>query len=535
MPIAAAMALVAAVAAAPPHTCTAADGTAAPSQRGAWQGEFFAGIPRIQFEGPDSTNPLAFRYYNASEEILGKPMREWLRFSLAFWHTMRADGSDMFGSPTQRRPWEADAAEVGELEVAFRRMRAFFELLDKLGVDYWCFHDRDIAPEGASLAETNARLEQVVALAQELQAASGKRVLWGTAQLFKHPRYLHGAATSPNATVFAYAAAQVKKAMEVTKKLNGQGYVFWGGREGYSTLLNTDLALEQANLERFLRMAAAYKRRLKFQGQLLLEPKPQEPTKHQYDFDAATAIAFLLKNGLDKDFKLNIECNHATLAGHSCQHELETAAAYGALGSLDANTGDPQTGWDTDQFMTNERETTLLWWTLLHHGGIAPGASARAGSSAAHLVHNTCIASVHVFSSMGLSLQASLQVARCALTELHTNPFCLHTGGLNFDAKLRRESTDLKDIFYAHISGMDAMARGLRNVARLVQDGVLDGMRRQRYSSWSNSQLGRDITAGKLGFEELEKLALAEPDPWDTGLPSGSAELSEIVLSRYVR
>jgi xylose isomerase len=244
--------------------------------------------------------------------------------------------------------------------------------------------------------------------------------------------------------------------------------------------LNTDLALEQANLERFLRMAAAYKRRLKFQGQLLLEPKPQEPTKHQYDFDAATAIAFLLKNGLDKDFKLNIECNHATLAGHSCQHELETAAAYGALGSLDANTGDPQTGWDTDQFMTNERETTLLWWTLLHHGGIAPG-------------------------------------------------------GLNFDAKLRRESTDLKDIFYAHISGMDAMARGLRNVARLVQDGVLDGMRRQRYSSWSNSQLGRDITAGKLGFEELEKLALAEPDPWDTGLPSGSAELSEIVLSRYVR
>ncbi|PRW45113.1 xylose isomerase [Chlorella sorokiniana] len=474
------MALVAAVAAAPPHTCTAADGTAAPSQRGAWQGEFFAGIPRIQFEGPDSTNPLAFRYYNASEEILGKPMREWLRFSLAFWHTMRADGSDMFGSPTQRRPWEADAAEVGELEVAFRRMRAFFELLDKLGVDYWCFHDRDIAPEGASLAETNARLEQVVALAQELQAASGKRVLWGTAQLFKHPRYLHGAATSPNATVFAYAAAQVKKAMEVTKKLNGQGYVFWGGREGYSTLLNTDLALEQANLARFLRMAAAYKRRLKFRGQLLLEPKPQEPTKHQYDFDAATAIAFLLKNGLDKDFKLNIECNHATLAGHSCQHELETAAAYGALGSLDANTGDPQTGWDTDQFMTDERETTLLWWTLLHHGGIAPG-------------------------------------------------------GLNFDAKLRRESTDLKDIFYAHISGMDAMARGLRNAARLVQDGVLDGMRRQRYSSWSNSQLGRAITAGKLGFEELEKLALAEPDPWDTGLPSGSAELSEIVLSRYVR
>ncbi|KAI7837926.1 hypothetical protein COHA_008232 [Chlorella ohadii] len=477
--IAAALALTVAAAAAPPHTCTTAEG--APGQRGAWgQGEFFPGIPKIRYEGPDSTNPLAFRYYNASEEILGKPMREWLRFSLAFWHTMRADGSDMFGSPTQSRPWEADAAEVGELEVAFRRMRAFFELLDKLGVDYWCFHDRDIAPEGASLAETNALLDKVVALAKELQGSSGKRVLWGTAQLFKHPRYLHGAATSPNASVFAYAAAQVKKAMEVTKELGGEGYVFWGGREGYSTLLNTDLALEQGNMARFLRMAAAYKRRLKFQGQLLLEPKPQEPTKHQYDYDAATTIAFLLKHGLDKDYKLNIECNHATLAGHSCMHELETAAAYGALGSLDANTGDPQTGWDTDQFMTDERETTLIWWTLLRHGGIA-------------------------------------------------------SGGLNFDAKLRRESTDLKDVFYAHISGMDAMARGLRNAAKLVQDGLLDGMRRQRYSSWSDSQLGRDITAGKVGFEELEKAALGQPDPWNAGLPSGQAELSEIVLSRYVR
>ncbi|KAL4448421.1 hypothetical protein ABPG75_005640 [Micractinium tetrahymenae] len=475
---------VAGVAAAPASAGAACDvglpdaaSTCKTGLRGAWE-ELFPSIGRIQYEGPDSDTPLAFHYYNAEEVVHGKPMREWLRFSMAYWHTIRADGSDPFGAATKRWPWEQHPAG-DDVELAFRRMRAFFELLDKLGVDFWCFHDRDIAPELPTLADTNAALDQVVALAKELQAASGKRVLWGTAQLFKHPRYMHGAATSPNATVFAHAAAQVKKAMEATKELGGENFVFWGGREGYQTLLNTDLALEQHNLARFLRMAADYKRKLGLPGPLLLEPKPQEPAKHQYDFDVSTTAAFLLRHGLDKDFKLNIECNHATLAGHSCYHELETAAMLGLLGSIDANSGDPQTGWDTDQFPTDIRETTLMMLTVLRQGGLAPG-------------------------------------------------------GLNFDAKLRRESTAIEDLVLAHISGMDAMARGLRNAARLLEDGVLERMRAQRYSSWRDTQLGRDITAGKVGLEDLERVALAQPEPFDS-LPSGQQELYEIQLSRYVR
>lgn len=441
--------------------------------------EYFPGVGKIQYEGPDSRNPLAFRYYNASEIIMGKTMKEWLKFSVAFWHTFMGDGGDPFGSPTKQWPWED--VKASPLERAFTRMRANFEFLEKLGVEYWCFHDRDIAPEGASLEESNANLDAVVDLAAELQAASvsGIRPLWGTAQLFKHPRYVHGAATSSNASVFAYAAAQVKKAMEVTKKLGGQNFVFWGGREGYNTLLNTDLKLELDNLARFLNMAVAYKKKLGFNATLLLEPKPQEPTKHQYDYDAATTISFLKSYGLEDEFGLNLECNHATLAGHSCEHELAVASVHGKFASLDANTGDPQVGWDTDQFLTDPREATLIAAVILKQGGFG-------------------------------------------------------SGGINFDAKLRRESTDVLDLFYAHISGMDALARGLRNAAALIQEGRLQELVDKRYSSWSQpGGLGQKIINGKVDFEALERYALNNEDPVEE-LPSAHAELAEIILGMYV-
>lgn len=436
---------------------------------------YFPGIGRISYEGPSSKNPLAFRYYNPDEVIVGKPMREWLRFSVAYWHTMRNDGGDMFGSPTRVWPWED--AQQDAMVVAKTRMSAFFEFLDKLGVDYWCFHDRDIAPEGSSLAESNRLLDEVADHALQLQRATGKRVLWGTAQLFKHPRYMHGAATSPNATVFAYAAAQVKKAMEVSKKLGATAYVFWGGREGYHTLRNTNLRLELNNLARFLRMAAEYRKKIEFDAQLLLEPKPQEPTKHQYDFDAATTMNFLHTYGLAQDYKLNIECNHATLAGHSCEHELAMSSAYGMLGNIDANTGDPQTGWDTDQFMTDVTEATLTMAVVLKQGGLAPG-------------------------------------------------------GINFDAKLRRESFDLEDLFIAHISGMDALARGLRNAAHMMEDGIVDGMLKSRYSSYEDG-IGAKIVQQQVTFEDLERFALSHHDPVDD-IKSGKAELHDFYLSTYV-
>ncbi|CAL5221632.1 g3856 [Coccomyxa viridis] len=446
------------------------------SSRGLYEGEFFPGVGKIEYEGAESTNPLSFHYYNADEVIMGKPMKEWLRFSVAFWHTMRGDGSDPFGSGTKLWPWED--AGLDEMELAYRRMRAMFEFLDKLGVDYWCFHDRDIAPELGSLAESNAALEKVVELAEHLQKETGKKVLWGTAQLFKHPRFAHGAATSPNASVHAYSAAQVKAAMDATLRLGGENYVFWGGREGYHTLLNTDLKLELDNLASFLKGAVAYKNKIGFKGELLLEPKPQEPTKHQYDWDVATTMGFLHQYGLSDEFKLNVECNHATLAGHSCDHELRLASAYGKLGNIDANTGDAQTGWDTDQFLTDPKETLLVAATILKQGGLAPG-------------------------------------------------------GINFDAKLRRESTSLIDLFYGHISGMDAMARGLRNAAKMLEDGVLPGMVKNRYSTYSTG-VGKKIRDGKVDFVELEKVALSSPDPIED-LPSGSAELYEIILGSYIR
>ncbi|CAN6458342.1 unnamed protein product [Victoria cruziana] len=433
-----------------------------------WKGEFFPGIPQIRYEGPSSKNPLAFKWYNSDEEILGKKMKDWLRFSVAFWHTFRGTGGDPFGLPTKNWPWEDG---TNSLAMAKRRMKANFEFIKKLGVERWCFHDRDIAPDGKTLAESNANLEEVVAVAKKLQEGTNIRPLWGTAQLFMHPRYMHGAATSPEIGVYAYAAAQVKKAMEVTHYLQGENFVFWGGREGYQSLLNTDMEKELDHMASFLRAASDWKKKIGFDGTLLIEPKPQEPTKHQYDWDAATTIGFLRNYGLAGEFKLNIECNHATLSGHSCHHELETARINGMLGNIDANTGDPQTGWDTDQFLVDIGEATLVMLSVVRNGGLAPG-------------------------------------------------------GFNFDAKLRRESIDVEDLFIAHISGMDTLARGLRNVAKLLEDGALAELVEKRYSSF-NSELGALIEKGKANFEMLEKVALESGEP---SVPSAKQELAEMIF-----
>ncbi|KAM3220694.1 xylose isomerase [Capsicum annuum] len=462
-----------AIAAAPP-TCPADIGSDCGGDSGEWDGEFFPGIPKIKYEGPSSKNPLSFKWYNAEEEILGKKMKDWMRFSVAFWHTFRGTGADPFGAPTKLWPWEDG---TNSLAIAKRRLRANFEFLEKLGVERWCFHDRDIAPEGKTLEETNANLDEVVALAKKLQG-NKIRLLWGTAQLFLHPRYMHGAATSPELSVYAYAAAQVKKAMEVTHYLGGENYVFWGGREGYQSLLNTDMERELDHMARFMEAAVAYKKKIGFKGILLIEPKPQEPTKHQYDWDAATSANFLRKYGLIGDFKLNIECNHATLAGHSCHHELETARINGLLGNIDANTGDPQigillrdAGWDTDQFLMDVAEATLVMQSVIKNGGLAPG-------------------------------------------------------GFNFDAKLRRESTDVDDLFIAHIAGMDTLARGLRNAAKLIEDGSLNDLVKKRYSSF-DTEFGAAIEAGKADFELLEKKALEWGEP---KVPSGKQELAEMIF-----
>ncbi|KAK8677427.1 hypothetical protein V6N13_142965 [Hibiscus sabdariffa] len=449
-----------------PETCPADLGEKC-GEDGEWEGEFFPGVPKIKYEGPSSKNPLAYKWYNAEEVILGKKMKDWLRFSVAFWHTFRGTGADPFGAPTKYWPWEDGTNSIA---MAKRRMRANFEFLNKLGVDRWCFHDRDIAPDGKTLQETNSNLDEVVALAKELQGDK-IRPLWGTAQLFLHPRYMHGAATSSELGVYAFAAAQVKKAMEVTHYLGGENYVFWGGREGYQTLLNTDMERELDHLARFLEAAVAYKKKIGFNGTLLIEPKPQEPTKHQYDWDAATTLNFLRKYGLLGEFKLNIECNHATLSGHSCHHDLETARINGLLGNIDANTGDPQVGWDTDQFMTDIGEATMVMLSVIKNGGLAPG-------------------------------------------------------GFNFDAKLRRESTDVEDLFIAHISGMDTLARGLRNAAKLIEDGSLTELVRKRYSSF-DTELGGQIEAGKADFEMLEKKVMEWGEP---KVASAKQELAEMIF-----
>ncbi len=435
--------------------------------------QHFPGIAPIRFEGPGTDNPLAFRHYDPAERFDGRTLEEHLRFSVAYWHSFRGTGGDPFGPGTIQRPWEQGR---DPLAVAKVRLEAGFEFFQKIRSPFWCFHDRDIAPEGATLAETNRNLDKVVAHAKALQKATGVKLLWGTANLFSHPRYMCGAATNPDAHVFAYAAAQVKKALEVTLELGGQNYVFWGGREGYETLLNTDLKREQAHLAAFLHMAVDYAKEIGFKGQFLIEPKPKEPTKHQYDFDVASGIAFLRTFGLEKHFKFNIETNHATLAGHTFQHEIETAAAVGMLGSIDANTGDLLLGWDTDQFNTDVRELTLAMLSILKAGGLG-------------------------------------------------------TGGFNFDAKLRRTSIDPEDLFHAHIGGMDAYALAFKIARRIIADGQLSLFVADRYASY-DSGFGRDIERRKTGFRQLDALVqkkLGEPKP-----RSAKQEYLENLLARYL-
>src|SRR5438874_11782 len=433
----------------------------------------FPNISKIQYEGPKSRNPLAFKYYNPDELVEGRAMKDQLRFSVAYWHTFRGQLADVFGVGTAIRPWEDGTNSV---KMAVKRARVAFEFIEKLGAPFYAFHDRDVAPEGRDLRETNKNLDTVVQVLKEEQKRTGIGLLWGTACLFAHPRYVHGAATSCNADVFAYAAAQVKKALEVTQELRGHGYVFWGGREGYSTLWNTDIKRELDHLARFLHMAVDYKKQIGFKGQFYIEPKPKEPTKHQYDSDAAACLNFLREYGLKDHLKLNIETNHATLAGHTMQHELEVAAAADALGSIDANTGDPMLGWDTDQFPTDIYLTTQCMLTILKIGG-------------------------------------------------------LKTGGVNFDAKVRRESFEPVDLFHAHIGGMDAFARGLKIAAAIRKDGRLADFVRERYSSWDKG-IGSRIEKGHAGFQELEAYSLKKGEA--AANSSGRQEYLENLINEFI-
>jgi xylose isomerase len=433
----------------------------------------FTDIKKIEFAGPKSTEPLAFRHYKADEVVAGKTMKEHLRFSVAYWHTFRGTGSDPFGPGCALRPWEYSPDDV---ENAKSRVRVAFEFMEKLGAPFYCFHDRDVAPEGKSLKESNANLDAVVKVLKEEQQRTGIKLLWGTANLFSNPRFMHGASTSPNADVFAFAAAQVKKALEVTKELGGENYVFWGGREGYSTLLNTDMKREMDHLAKFFHMAVDYAKKIGFKGQFLIEPKPKEPTKHQYDYDCAAVVAFMRTYGLQEHFKLNIETNHATLAGHTMQHELAYAAAQGMLGSIDANTGDLLLGWDTDQFPTDVYLTTQCMLVILQQGGLAPG-------------------------------------------------------GVNFDAKVRRESFEPIDLFHAHVGGMDAFAHGLKIADRIIKDGKLSAFVKDRYSSYDTG-LGQKIESGAVGFEELERYMLEKGDASPN--KSGRQEMLENLVNMYL-
>jgi xylose isomerase len=433
---------------------------------------FFPKVRRpIRYEGPDSKNPLAFRYYDPKRVVRGKTMADHLRFAVAYWHTMKGSGADMFGPAAWKRAWNAGSP----MKAAESTMRAAFEFNVKLGAPFWCFHDRDIAPEGRNFAQSCRNLDRMVALAKRLQADTGIKLLWGTANLFSNPRYTHGAGTNPDPNVFAYAAAQVKHALDATKALGGQNYVFWGGREGYETLLNTNLKHEQEQLARFLHLAVDYKKKIGFKGTFLIEPKPKEPTKHQYDFDAATVLSFLRTYGLINEFKLNIEANHATLAGHTFEHELTVASAAGRLGSIDANTGDLLLGWDTDQFPTSVRGVTLAMLVILKQGGLAPG-------------------------------------------------------GTNFDAKARRGSCDELDLFYAHVGAMDTFARALLVADRILTDGAFDQFVAERYAGWK-SEMGVRILKGRSSLQELERWVKRNGEP---KLPSGRQEMLENLLNTYL-
>jgi xylose isomerase len=432
---------------------------------------YFANINKIQFEGPKSKNDLSFKYYDPQRVVNGQKMEDLLRFSVAYWHTFTADGSDPFGVGTMERPWN----HLQGMDLAKARVEAAFELFEKLDVPFFCFHDVDVAPEGATLKETYENLDTIIAMIKEYMKTSKTKLLWNTANMFTNPRYVHGAATSCNADVFAYSAAKVKKGLEIAKELGAENYVFWGGREGYETLLNTDMKLELDNLARFFHMAVDYAKEIGLDVPFLIEPKPKEPTKHQYDFDVATGLAFLQKYDLTKHFKFNIEANHATLAGHTFEHELHVARINGMLGSVDANQGDKLIGWDTDEFPTDLYSTTLAMYEILKNGGLG-------------------------------------------------------SGGLNFDAKVRRGSFEPEDLFHAHIAGMDSFAIGLLVANRLIEDKVFDNFIADRYSSFTTG-IGKDIVEGKANFRSLETHALSLGEIKNK---SGREERLKSILNQYL-
>ncbi|WP_194766277.1 xylose isomerase [Tamlana sp. I1] len=434
--------------------------------------EYFKGIGDIKFEGKESDNPLAFKYYNPEQVVAGKTMREHFKFAISYWHTFCGTGGDPFGPGTLNFPWDAPSDAI---DAAKEKADAAFEFITKMGFDYYCFHDIDLVREGSSFAELESRLATITEYLKEKQAASGVKLLWGTANCFSNPRYMNGASTNPDFNVVARAGGQIKLAMDATIALNGENYVFWGGREGYMSLLNTDMGRELDHMGQFLGMARDYARAQGFKGNFFIEPKPMEPMKHQYDFDSATAIGFLKEYGLDKDFKINIEVNHATLAQHTFQHEIETAAKAGMFGSLDANRGDYQNGWDTDQFPNNIQETTEAMLVFLKAGG-------------------------------------------------------LQGGGVNFDAKIRRNSTDLEDVFLAHIGGADTFARALITADKIITSSAYDKLRTARYSSFDSGK-GKDFEAGKLNLQDLYKIA---QENGELKLQSGKQELFENIINQYI-
>jgi xylose isomerase len=434
--------------------------------------EYFKGIGQIKYEGRESDNPMAFKFYDAGKKVGKKTMDEHFRFAIAYWHTFCGTGGDPFGPGTKLFPW---SVSDDPMQRAYDKMDAAFEFITKIGAPFYCFHDYDLVDEAPTLKESEERLQKIVEYAKKKQKASGVKLLWGTANLFSHPRYMNGAATNPDFDVVCFAAAQVRNALDATIALGGANYVFWGGREGYNSLLNTNMKREQEHLARFLHMAKDYARANGFKGTFFIEPKPMEPTKHQYDFDAATVISFLRQFDLMGDFKLNIEVNHATLAHHTFQHELQVAADAGILGSIDANRGDYQNGWDTDQFPNNLYELTEAMLVILEAGG-------------------------------------------------------LKTGGVNFDAKTRRNSTDAEDIFYAHIGGMDTFARALLTAQAILDDGEYTRLRKNRYSSFDNGK-GKQFEQGKVSLDELRNLALKNGEPKQI---SGRQEYYENLISKFI-
>jgi len=437
--------------------------------------DFFTTVDKISYEGTESDNPLAFRWYDKDREVLGKRMEDHLRFAVCYWHTFCWPGGGPFGGPCIDRPWFGGDADDA-MALANLKLDVAFEFFEKLGVPFFCFHDRDAAPEGSTLAESNANLE---AIAERMEAAmerTGLKLLWGTANLFSHRRYMGGAATNPDPEVFAYAAGQVRQIMDITHRLGGVNYVLWGGREGYETLLNTDMGREADQLGRFMNLVVEHKHKIGFEGTILIEPKPQEPTKHQYDYDSQSVHAFLLKYGLEDEIRVNIEANHATLAGHSFEHELAYATANGIFGSVDINRGDPQLGWDTDQFPNNVPEVAMALYIILRAGGFS-------------------------------------------------------TGGLNFDAKIRRQSFEADDLFHAHIGGMDTCARALLIAADMLEDGKLQTFVSDRYAGWDGG-LGKDILGGGLSLADLSERVVdgaIEPKP-----RSGRQEMLENLVNRYL-